>query len=225
MAIAADVRPATPMPRAPRIYVLAGVNGSGKSSIAGAAFREMGGDYYNPDEVARQLREARPGLSQADANAAAWQRGFEYLNEAIERQFDFAFETTLGASSIPRALARAADAGVEIHVWSAGLATPELHLTRVRARVQKGGHDIPEAAIRRRFEHSRMNLITLLAKLTALRVFDNSAEADPAAGLAPRPVLVLDMARGRIRNQADLHYAPEWAKPIVAAALKLGLPA
>ena len=92
MAIAADVRPATPMPRAPRIYVLAGVNGSGKSSIAGAAFREMGGDYYNPDEVARQLREARPGLSQADANAAAWQRGFEYLNEAIERQFDFAFE-------------------------------------------------------------------------------------------------------------------------------------
>ena len=137
MAIAADVRPATPMPRAPRIYVLAGVNGSGKSSIAGAAFREMGGDYYNPDEVARQLREARPGLSQADANAAAWQRGFEYLNEAIERQFDFAFETTLGASSIPRALARAADAGVESHVWYAGLATPELHLTRVRARVQK----------------------------------------------------------------------------------------
>ncbi len=221
--MAADLPTAAPPSRAPRIYVLAGVNGSGKSSIAGAAFRTMGGEYYNPDEAARQLRASRPGLSQVEANGAAWQRGFDHLNDAIARRLDFAFETTLGASSIPRVLARAADAGLEIHVWYAGLATPELHLARVRARVQKGGHDIPEAAIRRRFEHSRMNLITLLPKLTALRVFDNSAEADPAAGRAPRPTLVLHMTQGKIQNVADLPYAPDWAKPIVAAALKLGL--
>jgi predicted ABC-type ATPase len=48
----------------PRIYVLAGVNGGGKSSIGGAAFRESGADYYNPDEVARELMAARPDLSQ-----------------------------------------------------------------------------------------------------------------------------------------------------------------
>ncbi len=205
----------------PRIYVLAGVNGSGKSSIAGAAFREHGADYYNPDEGARDLRAARSGLSQADANSAAWHRGFNLLTDAIERRLDFAFETTLGASSMPRALAQAADKGFEINVWYAGLATPELHLARVRSRVQAGGHDIPEAAIRRRFEHTRMNLITLLPKLAALRVYDNSAEGDPRAGKTPAPALVLHCVRGQIMNPSDLPNAPEWAKPIVAAALKL----
>jgi predicted ABC-type ATPase len=46
-----------------RIYVLAGVNGAGKSSIGGAAFRERGSDYYNPDEAAREIREAHPELT------------------------------------------------------------------------------------------------------------------------------------------------------------------
>lgn len=206
---------------APRIYVLAGVNGSGKSSIAGAAFRENGADYYNPDEAARELRARNPALSQTDVNSAARQRGFDHLETAIGQRLDYAFETTLGASSIPRTLARAADAGIEVHVWYAGLANVELHLARVRARVGRGGHDIPEAAIRRRFEHSRMNLISLLSKLTALRVFDNSMEADPAAGKTPLPALVLHLLRGRILNRDDLPHAPEWAKPIVAAAVKL----
>ena len=207
----------------PRIYVLAGVNGSGKSSIAGAAFRESGANYYNPDEAAREWRAVNPGLSQTEANSAAWHRGFDLLTTAIKQRLDFAFETTLGASSIPRALADAADDGFEINVWYAGLATPELHVARVHSRVRRGGHDIPEAAIRRRFEHSRMNLISLLPKLTALRVYDNSTEADPAAGKTPAPTLVLHMARRRILNSADLPHAPEWAKPIVAAALKFVL--
>ena len=212
-----------PAAHPPRIYVLAGVNGCGKSSIAGAAFREAGSAYYNPDEAARALREAHPGLSQADANSAAWHRGFSLLEQAIAKRLDFAFESTMGASSIPRALARAADNGFDINVWYAGLATPEMHLARVRSRVRLGGHDIPEAAIRRRFEHSRLNLIALLPKLAALRVYDNSFEADPATGKTPAPLLVLHMARRRILNSADLPHTPEWAKPIVAAALKFGM--
>jgi predicted ABC-type ATPase len=59
--------------RAPRIYVLAGVNGAGKSSISGATFRQNGGDYYDPDEVARRLMAADPRLTEMDANSAAWQ--------------------------------------------------------------------------------------------------------------------------------------------------------
>ena len=56
--------------------------------------------------------------------------------------------------------------------------------------------------------------------LTELRVYDNSATADPAAGQAPRPVLVLHMERGRIVGPPDLA-TPDWAKPIVATALQL----
>lgn len=209
--------------RPPRIYVLAGVNGAGKSSIAGAAFRAHGADYYNPDEAARKLMTAHPGLDQTQANGLAWQEGRRMLEQAISGRLGFAFETTLGASIIPRLLAQAAAQGIEVHVWYAGLATPELHIARVRARVARGGHDIPEQAIRRRFEHSRLNLIQLLPALAALRLYDNSAEADPAAGKAPAPVLVLHMERGRILNPRDLPLAPDWAKPIVAAALKLSL--
>lgn len=205
----------------PRIYVLAGVNGCGKSSIAGAAFREAGADYYNPDEAARRLRTANPALSQTEANSAAWQRGFTLLKQAIAQRLDFAFETTLGAGSIPRELAHAADQGFEINLWYAGLATPELHLARVRSRVRLGGHDIPESAIRRRFEHSRLNLITLLPKLAALRLYDNSIEADPAAGKRPEPRLLLHLARGVIHNHDDWARTPGWAKPIVAAALRV----
>jgi len=207
--------------RAPRIYVLAGVNGSGKSSIAGAAFREYGSDYYNPDEVARALKLANAGMTQVQANSAAWQRGREMLERAIAQRLDFAFETTLGASTIPKLLIDAARQGIEVHVWYAGLTTPELHIARVRARVARGGHPIAEEDIRRRFEHSRLNLITLLPALAALRVYDNSLEADPAAGKVPMPVLVLHMQKSRILNPRDLPQAPGWAKPIIAAAMRI----
>jgi predicted ABC-type ATPase len=206
---------------AARIYVLAGVNGAGKSSIGGAAFRALGADYYNPDEVARTLLRTKTGLAQSEANALAWQQGRQLLERAITQRLNFAFETTLGASTIPRLLAQAAAQGIEIYAWYVGLSSPELHIERVRARVSLGGHDIPEADIRRRYEHSRLNLIDLLPVLTALRVFDNSAPANIAAGKAPAPVLVLQMEGGRIVGPSDLSATPGWAKPIVAAALKL----
>ena len=201
--------------------MLAGVNGAGKSSLGGAAFREAGGDYYNPDEAARGLREANPALTQVAANSLAWQIGKGLLEKAIANGLDFALETTLGANTIPALLRKAAQSGVDIYVWYAGLASPELHIARVKSRVKKGGHDIPEADIRRRYDHSRLNLIDLLPHLAALRVYDNSTEADPATGKQPEPVLVLHMERGEILNKGDLKNTPGWATPIVAAALQL----
>jgi predicted ABC-type ATPase len=93
------------------------------------------------------------------------------------------------------------------------------HIARVRARVRHGGHDIPEADIRRRFDNSRLNLIHLMPKLAALRVYDNSQEADPAKGHIPKPRLVLHMERRKIVGPADLSHTPGWAKPIVSAAM------
>jgi len=210
-----------PSARPSRIYVIAGVNGAGKSSIGGAAFRAFGADYYNPDEAARQLIAANPGMDLTQANSLAWQQGVGLLKQAIAERLDFAFETTLGGNTIPRVLAEAAAQGIGIYVWYAGLSSVELHLRRVRSRVRHGGHNVPEDAIRRRYERSRLNLIALLPLLAALRIYDNSAEADPAHGATPAPVLVLHTGRGKILNPDDLPRAPDWAKPIVAAALKL----
>ncbi len=207
----------------PRIYVLAGVNGAGKSSLGGAAIRESGGEYYNPDEAARGLTAANPRLTQAEANGLAWQIGKQLLEHAIAQRLDFALESTLGANTIPALLRAAAQQGFEVRVWYAGLASPELHIARVKSRVRKGGHDIPEADILRRYQHSRLNLIELLPHLAALRVYDNSADADPAKGKAPEPLLVLHLERGKLLNAADLPHTPDWARPIVAAALKLAM--
>jgi predicted ABC-type ATPase len=208
------------------IYVIAGVNGAGKSSVAGETFRQSGADYYNPDEAARRLARANPTLTQTEANSAAWHEGVRLLKRAIDERLDFAFETTLGANTIPRLLmetakGKAAKAGVEIYVWYVGLESPELHIARVKSRVARGGHDISEADIRRRYERSRLNLIDLLPVLHALRIFDNSAEADPAGGQTPKPTLVLSMEGRKILEPKDLTHTPAWAKPIVAAALKL----
>ncbi len=205
---------------APCIYVLAGTNGAGKSSIGGAMIRASGAEYFNPDEAARKILAANPGITSEAANGAAWQEGKRLLERAIAERLDFAFETTLGGNTIARLLEDALAAELDVRVWYVGLSSPELHLARVQARVAAGGHNIPEATIRERYDRSRLNLIRLLTRLTELRMFDNSAEGDPKAGVAPAPVLILRTERGRVVHTCELAAAPEWAKPILAAALK-----
>ena len=202
------------------IYVLAGTNGAGKSSVTGAAIREKGANYFNPDEATRRIRSTNPQISERDANIAAWQEGTRLLEEAIARRLVFAFETTLGGDTITSLLRRALAEGIAVRMWYVALVTPELHIARVRARVARGGHDIPENTIRERYERSRVNLIRLLSHLTELRVFDNSVEADPASGATPLPLLVLHMANGKVVAACDLARVPEWAKPIVAVAMR-----
>ncbi len=188
--------------------------------MVGEAARARGAEYFNPDEVARRIRAAAPGLSDVEVNAAAWNEGRRLLEKAIAIDGNFAFETTLGGSTITRLLIQAADRGLGVRIWYVGLSSPALHIARVKARVAKGGHDIPEAKIRERYDLGRENLIKLLPRLSELWVYDNSHEADPDTGAAPRPVLVLHLVRGKIVAPAQLAGTPRWAKPIVAAALK-----
>jgi len=205
------------------IYVLAGVNGAGKSSIGGAMFRAQNADYYNPDEAARKILSIHRHLDLATANAHAWEIGRALLEKAIAQDLEFAFETTLGGQTITSMLVSAAVSGIEICIWYAGLASVELHLARVRSRVRHGGHDIPEGDIRRRWDQSRENLIRLLPHAAELRMFDNSREGDPARGVPPAPILILEMAEKKIIGPKNLDRTPDWAKPVVAAALKLRL--
>ena len=207
----------------PRITVLAGTNGAGKSSIGGAMIRQAGGDYFNPDEAARRIREADPSLSQAEANSRAWREGKRLLERAIGERKSFSFETTLGGRTITNLLDQAADAGFEVRIWYVGLESPELHIERVRARVSRGGHDIPEAAIRQRYTRSRENLIRLMPKLAELRVFDNSDEGDPRVSRGTNPRLLLQMKHGSIAgpHHSELKRTPTWAKPLVATAIKV----
>jgi predicted ABC-type ATPase len=106
------------------IYVLAGTNGAGKSSIGGAAIRERGADYFNPDEATRRIRLANPRISEREANSAAWHEGKRLLEEAIAKRSTFAIETTLGGETITGLLLRALAAGIEVRIWTSVLRHP-----------------------------------------------------------------------------------------------------
>ncbi|MFY9620162.1 MAG: zeta toxin family protein [Pyrinomonadaceae bacterium] len=209
-----------PPKKPPLIYVIAEVNGAGKSSIQGAAILKANAHYYNPDEAAARLMADDPYLSRVAANSKAWHNGVELLRTAIKERLDFSFESTLGATTIPGLLRDAANEGFHVRIWYVGLSSPELHIARVRQRVSRGGHPIPEADIQRRYERSRLNLIELMPHLTGLKVFDNSVEADPEEGQPPTPELLLHIENRRIVARSDLNMTPAWAEPIVAAAIK-----
>jgi predicted ABC-type ATPase len=204
-----------------RIVVAAGTNGAGKSVIAGEFLAtRAAGAYFNPDLAAKALVD-RDGLTLTEANARAWNLGFELLNRSIERNEDFSFESTLGGNSITQALLRAAASGLDVFIFYVGLDSPDRHIARVKARVIRGGHPIAAEKIRERYPKSLANLIKLLGCASEVRVYDNSAESDDGR---PHARLVFSMSQGRIVRPALnelVATAPDWSKPVVAAAIRI----
>lgn len=198
------------------ISVIAGVNGAGKSSIVGVNLRNNGGDYFNPDEVSRALMLNNPSISQQEANSSAWKIGYNQLLRAIDEDHDYVFETTLGGSSICMALHNAIDQGRDVRIFFCGLASSELHIQRVAERVARGGHDIPEEKIRERCPNAILNMIGLIPRCQAVRVFDNSAPADDGS---PSPVCLFSFSDGQF-DEIPVEVMPEWAKPLAAIAIK-----
>ena len=205
----------------PVLFVLAGVNGAGKSSVGGHLLARQGLAWFNPDTFAREWK-AITGCDQRTANVAAWHEGVHRLDEAIAARRSFAIETTLGGHTIPAKIAKASRTH-DVLVWFVGLDSDDHHVARVRARVAAGGHDIPEAKIRERYPVALTNLIVLLPKIARLQVYDNSTDAAPGEPI-PDPILVAEVAKGKLvwpTQAADLARTPSWARPILAAAMEL----
>jgi predicted ABC-type ATPase len=208
----------------PLLYVLAGVNGAGKSSIGGHLLERDGLTWFNPDTFAREFRTAT-GCDQETANGHAWQESMRRFDEAIAKGLNYAFETTLGGKAVAAKILDATRTH-DVLIWFCGLSSPELHIARVEARVAAGGHPIPEEKIRERYPQAQLNLIKLMPHVAYIKVYDNTAEAADD-GTVPDPVLVLEMEDGQITWPARddfkaLQCVPEWTKPIVEAALRSG---
>lgn len=96
--------------------------------------------WCDPDAQAREARR-KAGLTLEDANACARARGVENLREAMAGGTNFAFETSLGASMIPRLLMDAS-ATHDVMMGFCGLSSPEMDIERVALRVSQGGPSI-----------------------------------------------------------------------------------
>ena len=157
----------------PNIFVIAGPNGAGKSTAARTLLPNFLQciEFVNADDIARGLSAFRPESVALLAGRMMLKR----LDELVRQRTDFAFETTLSSRSFaPWLRARQAE-GFDVHLLYFWLSSPDLAVSRVSARVCAGGHNVPEADIRRRYWRGRNNFLQLFMPLaTTWEVHDNS---------------------------------------------------
>lgn len=166
----------------PNVYVIGGCNAAGKTTIAMRVLPEALGchEFVNADLIAA-------GLSPFRVESVALQAGrlmLERMNKLRDADVDFGFESTLASRSFVPFLKSCQSRGYEVHLLYVWLDNVELAIERVAHRVLDGGHNIPEATIRRRYESSRRNFRELYQPLAnTWRVFDNSIEPMLVDGL------------------------------------------
>ncbi|MGD0897184.1 MAG: zeta toxin family protein [Thermoguttaceae bacterium] len=157
----------------PHLVLLAGPNGSGKTTIAPKLLKGKLGvsEFVNADLIAGGLSVFDPELAAMSAGRVMLAR----LKELAARRTDFAFETTLASRSFAPWIAELMDSGYRFHLLFLWLASDDLAVARVADRVRMGGHSVPEATIRRRYRAGLRNFFTLYQPLaTTWEMVDNS---------------------------------------------------
>jgi predicted ABC-type ATPase len=161
----------------PTCSLLAGPNGAGKSTLF--SLIELPGTFINADEIAARIDPDHP----ANAALQAGREALRLLDAAFLEQDSFVYETTLSSHQSINVLRRARMSGFYTQVVFVALQLADLHVQRVRDRVMKGGHHIPEAVIRRRYDVAFDNLTIAVPLCDELAVFDNSHAAGPSLRL------------------------------------------
>ncbi|MEI7732576.1 MAG: AAA family ATPase [Verrucomicrobiota bacterium] len=182
-----------PQPHTPVVYVIAGPNGAGKTTFAREflpAARVV--EFLNADLLAAGLSPFQPGAMAVRSARLLLGRWRELL--MLRR--DFAFESTLSGRTYATMLRAARTAGYEVRLCYLWLPNVSMSLRRVRQRVRKGGHDVPEADLRRRFLPSLQNFFSLYLPLADEALLFN------AAGIPPQLV-------ARWKGQTALLIKPE----------------
>ena len=157
-----------------RLVVLAGPNGAGKSTAADSILRGalQVDEFVNADVIARGLSGFLPDRSAMAAGRIMLAR----LNELAERQVSFAFESILASRTFAPWISRLVRRGYEFHLVFLWLPRAKVAVARVAERVRRGGHNAPEAIIRRRYHTVLRNFFDLYLPLAATwQVIDNSS--------------------------------------------------
>jgi predicted ABC-type ATPase len=160
----------------PELYIIAGPNGAGKTTASFTMLPQIFKvkEFVNADEIARGLSPFNPESVSFEAGRIMLQR----LQQLIKSRQTFAFETTLTTRSYVNLVERCRKDGYIINLIFLWLNHPALAVERVRIRVAKGGHNIPEDVIRRRYEKGLKNFVNLfMPACDRWIVADNSFDA------------------------------------------------
>lgn len=171
------------------LYVIAGPNGAGKTTFAREFLPHFARcpEFVNADLIAG-------GLSPFSAAGAAIEAGrimLKRIKELASQRRDFAFETTLAGRSYLSLFRDLKRKGYRIQLLYLWLPHVQLAIRRVRDRIRRGGHDVPEDDIRRRFSRGVKNLFAEYRPLLdTWTILDNSGS---------RPRLVAHAREGDIQ--------------------------
>lgn len=179
---------------APRVVVVAGPNGAGKSTVAPGWLRDVFDidEFVNADTIAAGLSALHPESVAVAAGRVMLRR----MEELVSDRTSFGFETTLATRQISRWLERWRQAGFVVIVGFMALPHEAMAVARVQERVRAGGHNVPEATIRRRFRRGLAHLFQAGMPLAdEWIVFDNSQASGPR--------LVAEGGRDRTTEIAD----------------------
>ena len=158
-----------------KIIILAGPNGAGKTTFARSFLPEEAQcpRFINADLIAS-------GLSPFAPEAAAVKAGRLMLNEldeAVAHGESFAFETTLSGIGYRQRIRLWRQRGYHVGLFFLRLPDAEKAIARVALRVRQGGHDIPEAVIRRRFEAGLRHFETVYKpEVDTWALYDNAGD-------------------------------------------------
>lgn len=190
----------------PRLIVVAGPNGTGKTSITEQLLRHewMGGcEYVNPDYIAR---DEFGDWNAPGAVMKAAVRAAEIRERCLREGRSLAFETVLSMPDKVDFIQRARQAGFFVRLFFVGTDDPSINAKRVALRVMEGGHDVPIGKIIARYTRSLANCSVAARIADRVYVYDNSVDNAPAR-------LLFRMGEGKLIK--DYGHINPWALEIL----------
>jgi predicted ABC-type ATPase len=160
----------------PKLLIVAGPNGSGKTSVTGKLLKHVwqeNCEYINPDNIARDMFG---DWNSPDAVMQAARYSAERREDCLAHNRSLIFETVLSASDKISFIERAKQQGYFIRLFFIGTDNPQINTIRIIRRVTNGGHDVPVEKIVSRYYKSICNCALLAPTVDRLYVYDNSIE-------------------------------------------------
>jgi predicted ABC-type ATPase len=195
------------MKKKPVMCIVAGPNGSGKTTTTEQLLRnEWGADslYINPDNIAREIFG---DWNSADAVLKAAQKATEQRYECLENGQDFVFETVFSSPEKMDFIRKAKDAGFFIRIFYVCTESPLININRIAQRYLNGGHEVPISKVISRYYSSLKNISKAIEIADRIYLYDNSIENK-------EPRLILRTADGKIAKRYTDHI-PDWVMAII----------
>jgi len=144
-----------------RLYVIAGANGSGKSTMAKVLLPAEGVSFVNPDEIAMKMTVG----ALETVRISAGRKALASIDTLLAKGASFAIESTLSGLSYARILEKARTHGYTITIAYIFVDNPDVCVKRITVRVRSGGHPVPTDDVIRRYYRSKSNFVRVYQRI------------------------------------------------------------